>query len=472
MLEVAVVASDLNKRFFPLLALPLVAALALPNIEKDAPKQALFYAFVVSLLVARGAYAWARPANAPIEIAGDDAPVRPAAWHRYAAGAAVAALGIGYGLFFSRLSIINHHALNTRVIDLGYYDNIFYQSIHGHPLGCSFIKAGYHGSAHFDPLLILLSPFYLFYPHAEFLLVLQAFWLGAGVIPLYLGTYAKLGRRLPGVILCALYLLYPALQGANLYEFHSLTLITPVMMWMLYFLETKNLAAYWPTFAIALLTREDISLLSCFVGAYAILLDRGKLRRAGWMTIGISIAYFVFIKRAFMTSPDIFMSGKDSYSYAFNYEDLIPNKTGLGGMLVTLVTNPVFLLKTIVAEAKVQYFLTLFVPVAFLPFFDKPGRLMLLYGLLFTLLASRTAVFSPHFQYSNLILPFAFTRTADARSSRSRTGRARRSASTVGGSRAVSSPARSSRASSCRGSSAASSTTRASAAASSAWPAT
>ncbi len=413
-LEVTVVASDLNKRFFPLLALPLVAAIALPNIEKDSPKQALFYAFVVSVIVARGVYAWARPANAPIEIAGDDAPERPRAWHRYAAWAAVAALGIGYGLFFSRLSILNHHALNTRVIDLGYYDNIFYQSIHGHPLGCSFIKAGYHGSAHFDPLLILLSPFYLLYPHAEFLLVLQAFWLGAGVIPLYLGTFAKLGRRLPAVVLCAMYVVHPALEGANMYEFHSLTLITPVMLWMLYFLETRNITAYWPTFAIALLTREDISLLSCFVGAYAILLDKDKLRRVGWATIGISVAYFVLVKRAFMTSPDIFMSGKDSYSYAYYYEDLIPNKTGLGGMLLTLVTNPVFLLKTVVAEAKVQYFLTLFVPLFFLPFFDKPGRLMLVYGLLFTLLASRTAVFSPHFQYSNLILPFAFTRAASA----------------------------------------------------------
>jgi uncharacterized membrane protein len=108
------------------------------------------------------------------------------------------------------------------------------------------------------------------------------------------------------------------------------------------------------------------------------------------------------------------MTGKDSYSYAYYYEDLIPNKTGLGGMLLTLVTNPLFLLKTVVAEAKVQYFLTIFVPLMFLPFFDKPGRVMLIYGLLFTLLASRTAVFSPHFQYSSLLLPFAFTRAASA----------------------------------------------------------
>ena len=46
--------------------------------------------------------------------------------------------------------------LISPIAHLGYYDNIFFQSIHGKPLGCSMIKSGYHGSAHFDPLLVLL----------------------------------------------------------------------------------------------------------------------------------------------------------------------------------------------------------------------------------------------------------------------------------------------------------------------------
>jgi uncharacterized membrane protein len=39
---------------------------------------------------------------------------------------------------------------------------------------------------------------------------------------------------------------------------------------------------------------------------------------------------------------------------------------------------------------------------------------MLLYGLLFCLLATRAAVFSPHFQYSSVLLPVAFALTPDA----------------------------------------------------------
>src|SRR6185369_6347467 len=146
------------------------------------------------------------------------------------AAAAVVLLWIGFGGLFSYISLVNHHALNTRTIDLGYYDNIFYQSSHGHPLACSFIKAGYHGSAHFDPLLVVLSPLYLLYPRAETILVLQAVWLGSGVVPVYLLARDKTESRVAGLVVAAMYAAYPALHGANMYEFHSLTLLSPLVL--------------------------------------------------------------------------------------------------------------------------------------------------------------------------------------------------------------------------------------------------
>ncbi len=126
-----------------------------------------------------------------------------------AAAAALAAIWAAYGYFFSRISLNNHHALHTSIIDLGYYDNIFCQSAHGRPLACSFIKAGYHGSAHFDPLLVVLSPLHYLYPRAELLLVLQSVWLGAGVVPLYLIAHRRLESRLAAVALAAMYARVP-----------------------------------------------------------------------------------------------------------------------------------------------------------------------------------------------------------------------------------------------------------------------
>ena len=299
-------------------------------------------------------------------------------------------------------------SLNSRVIDLGYYDNIFYQSIHGRPLGCSLIRGGWHGSAHFDPLLVLLSPLYLIYPRAELILVLQAVWVGSAVIPVYLLTREKLGRRLPAVILAVMFALYPALHGANMYEFHSLTLLSPLLLWVLYFLERGSFRAYFLMLIPTLLLREDVPLLLCFVGLYAIISRRPGYARVGWVTILVSLIYFVIAKVVLMPSPGIFMSGKEALSFAYYYEDLIPNKDGVKGLIVSVLTNPAYVLKHVFTEPKIRYFLTLFLPLAFLPFFARTSRVMLGYGMLFCFLATRTAVFSPAFQYSSVIFPVAF----------------------------------------------------------------
>jgi uncharacterized membrane protein len=415
------VIAELNRRLRPLLALPLLPALTFANIERDSPKETFFLVTLAAAVAGTSAYAWLRP-TAPLGLSlagpsGDEPPprrpLRESAARAFST-LAVAALWAAYGGFFSWLSIVNHHALNTRTIDLGYYDNIFYQSIHGHPLACSFIKAGYHGSAHFDPILVVLSPLYLLYPRAEFLLVLQAVWLGAGVVPVYLIARERLSSRLAAVALAAMYAIYPALHGANMYEFHSLTLVAPVALWLLYFLEAGHFKSYWALLLPTLLVREDVAILLCFVGAYAILARRPGWARLGWITIFASVVYFAIVKRFFMTSADIFMSGKDSYSFAYYYDDLIPNHNGVAGMLVSLLTNPVFVLKTMLAEPKVLYLLTLFVPLVFLPLAARPGRVMLAWGLVFCLLASRGAVFSVHFQYSSIIIPVVFAITPAA----------------------------------------------------------
>jgi uncharacterized membrane protein len=413
--------SALNRRLRFLLATPFIAALRLPAIEKDSPKQTVFFAAVsAGLFVWSFYYFTPTPALGPPDAAdgADEAP-RPSALRRaldvtavvprYLAPAVVAGLWAAYGFIFTRLSITNHHALNSRTTDLGYYDNIFYQSIHGRPLGCSFIKAGWHGSAHFDPLLVLLSPLYLIYPRAELILALQSFWLGAGVVPIYLLARAKDLGRGAALLIAAAYALYPALHGANMYEFHSLSLISPLVLWLLYFLESGSPRRYVLTLVALLLVREDVSLLMCFVGLYAILTRRPQSARLGQLTIIMSLVYFVITKRWLMESSEILNSGdNEAYSFAYYYDAMIPNKTGGAGLIVTLLTNPGFTLKHILDEPKVHFLLVLFVPLLFLPFVARTGRVMLIYGLTFCLLASRPAVFVIHFQYSSLIFAVAF----------------------------------------------------------------
>lgn len=413
------VIGEVNRRGAAVLALPFVVALAAPGVESSDPIWTVLLAAFAASLVALTAYRWRSPIRS-------DEPREPAPPTRFSRvgsmavsiGTLLGLLGLwaGYGFLLSRLAVGNHHALNTRTIDLGYYDNVFYNSSHGRPLGCTFVKGGTHASAHFDPILIVLSPFYLLYPRAEFLLVLQSVWLGMGVLPAYLLGKKTLSRASAGWTMALVYALYPALHGANLYEFHSLALIAPLVLWLFYFLEVKRWGFYAVTVLLLCLCREDLPLMLCFVGLYAILTGRPGIARAGLATIAFSIAYYALVRGVFMPSKDLLNSGSDkAYSYAYYFDELIPNKRGVVDVALSLLTNPMFILRLAFGDPhKVLYLLVLFVPLGCLPLFAKKARLTLVYGLLVCLLASRKPVFQVGFQYAAMIFPFAFAITPRA----------------------------------------------------------
>lgn len=325
------------------------------------------------------------------------------------------ALGLGFALliwgayayFFSTLSITNHHSINTRIVDLGLYDNIFFHSSHGDPLGCSFMKGGNHAAAHFDPILVLLSPLYRLWPRAEFLLTLQSVWCGAGVLGTYLLGRHQLDSRSWGLLWALAYALHPALHGANLYEFHSLTLLTSPLIFALYFLLSGRTRTYFATLALLLLIREDVSLLLCFVGLFAVISGEPGYKRVGWITIIASLTYFVVAKTVFMTSFALFNEGEGAYGFAYYYREMMPSKSGEWEFIATLLTNPAYVVALVTKEEKLHYLMMIFFPLLFLPVWAGRARVMLLYGLAFTLLASRNAVYSPHFQYSAVLLPVA-----------------------------------------------------------------
>lgn len=407
--------SRLNAWLSFLMALPLVGYLRLDKIETTSPKLAVFCITLAAAAVARSVYALPLrpPPSAPVLAEIEDPPPGPrrsisTLVRDILPAVAVLGLWVAYGWFFTRLSIINHHALNTRTTDLGYYDNIFYQSLHGKFLGCSFIKGGWHGSAHFDPILVLLSPLYLIQARAETLLALQSFWLGAGVVPVYLLAREKLGSPWVAVGLALCWTLYPALHGANMYEFHSLTLINPLVVWLLYFFETGRIKSYYAMMAVLLLCREDIPLLLCFIGFYALVSGRSFGGRVGRHTILLSLLYFALVKGYLMSSGVLGEGSKDSYSYTYYYEELIPDRSSAKELVISLITNPTFALKLMFEDAKLNFLCLLFVPLLALPLFARQGRVMMVYGLAFCLLASRDPVYTVHFQYTSVLTPILF----------------------------------------------------------------
>jgi uncharacterized membrane protein len=415
-----------RKRLRWTLGLPIAAALAWPDMENENAATVIALSALAAFAVASTAYGWSSPksgaapetASAPTDSAQLAAPtsaarvIPPSArlepLARAAGPLALAILIGGFIAIFWRMTLVNYRALHPHTIDLGLYDNIVWHAAHGDWLGSSFLKGGHHNSAHFDPILIALAPLYALRPRSDTLLVLQVVWASSALVPLYLLAREKLGSAVYGLGFAAMYAAHPAVHGAALYEFHSLTLVAPLLVWLVYLLERGSYRAFALVLAVALLCREDVALVVSFMALYAILRGGKESVRAGWVTMLACAAYFLVVKRFFMDSSDLLNSGPGTYGFSYYYADLIPNGNGGKGLAVSLLTNPGFVLRNVLVRPKLEFVAALLVPLALLPLAARPARAMLVYGAIFCLLASKPAVYSIAFQYSTIVLPIAF----------------------------------------------------------------
>ncbi len=308
----------------------------------------------------------------------------------------VVVFSLAYGVILSVFQVIHHHNLATGSFDLAIYTNTIWQSLQGNLLDCSLLDSGTHITAHFDPILILLAPIMAIAPRAETIMIFEAIWLGLGAIPLYLIAVHRLNHRWIALIISLVYLLHPCLHGLTMYEFHSLSLCGPLVLWSLYFLESNRFRWFFVTFCFLLTVREDMAILGCLIGIYA--LRVGKPSQIGVAVISLSIIYFAVVK-------GWVMSEGTSYS-KYTAELEIEGHSQFTSLLLTALTNPMFIVRHALNEEKIVYLLQLTVPLLLLPFFAARMRILFAYGLIFILIASKPAVFSLGFQYAILLLPF------------------------------------------------------------------
>lgn len=320
------------------------------------------------------------------------------------------AAALGYTAFFAVHTIETHHRLGTSAFDLALEENIIWNLLHGGPPfkssplgGPNAIHFGYHATL----FSYVLVPFYAIYQHAESLLFMQALLIGAAALPLYWFARPQIGPW-PAAILALAYVLNPAVQGTNLYDFHYPPL-GPVFLWLsLYALQARRDILATIAIILSLSVREDVSAGVAIVGVY--MLFWGRRPRAGLIVALVGASYFVVMKLVIM--PTIL--GHGSFSWIF--KDLLPaGESSFGAVLKTVVGNPAYTWSTLVVERKLIYLLQIFVPLAFLPLVRPMGWVCTLPGVLFTLLATRyDPPISLGFQYASHWVAYLFPALAVA----------------------------------------------------------
>ena len=315
---------------------------------------------------------------------------------------------VGYAIWMSTYTIINHRHFGTMAFDLGAYNNMFYNALHGHPFRCTaiFRQAANWSmlSTHAEFTMYALLPFYALYQNSETLLVLQAVALASGAIPVYRFAARRIPRSM-ALLLAFAYLFYAPMHQANFYDVHFQPFGAAFTLWALDFLDLRRLALFSVFFALAIGCREDIPVGFVVVGAYLIL--AGQRPRAGALLCAVSAAYFVLIK--FVLMPRF-----GQWWFSDLYKDLYPvGENSYGGVVKTLITNPAYVFKTLITTEKMTFFLQTVAPLAFLPLRRRLLWMSLLPGAMFTLL---TTAYGPtveiSFQYVCYNIPFLFLAAA------------------------------------------------------------
>jgi uncharacterized membrane protein len=314
----------------------------------------------------------------------------------------------GYALHFSYHTINTHYRLGTASMDLGLEHNLVWNAAHlARPLktspfgGPDAVLTGWH-----QPwFAYFIVPFYKLSPRPETLLIFQAIMMGLAAVPLFMMAKRRLGAGIACVVaLC--YLLYPPVHGSALYDFHYQPLSTVFLFLAFYLLRERRNVLAAITILVAFSVREDISFMVSMLGAFLLL--SGERPRAGLLVMILGASCFVVQK--FVIMPH-FAGG--AQAFIGMYKNLTgKDEHGFGGVIKTVVANPVFTLNSLLERDKLIYVLQLFAPVAFLPFRRPIGLLMCVPGFFFTLLATEyPPLVQISFQYTAWWTPLMFIGT-------------------------------------------------------------
>jgi uncharacterized membrane protein len=322
---------------------------------------------------------------------------------KWTARAAVVAGAVALAGYFAFYTVRSHHRMQTSILDLGLFDNLFWNALHGVPFfapSANSRNASYL-AIHAEFLLYLFLPVYALVQRAETLLVLQAVVVASGAIPLYLVAERRLGHR-PAVVVALAFLLYPPLHQPVFYDFHFLTLVTPFVFWAAYFLERKKWVPFWIFAALCMLCREDVALGLVGIGLGVAL--SGYRPRTGAALAAAALAYVYLVKLQLMAH-----FGRDE-SFLWVYKDLVPrDDRSFLGVVKTLAVNPVYAVGTLFTEDKLRYTLQVFLPVAFLSLRRPRFWYLLFPGVFVTLLSTGyLPLVQTRFQYVTHFTPYVF----------------------------------------------------------------
>lgn len=310
-------------------------------------------------------------------------------------------LVIAYTSIFSVLSVSKHDAFETSAFDLGVFDQAVWNTSRGRILrstNTEGVGTDILLGDHVQPILIPISLLYFIYTSPKTLLIFQTVVIALGALPVFWLAQEHLVSYPAALVFTAVYLLFPALESANLFDFHPVTLASSFLLYAFYFLQKKRYKGFIIFMLLAMSCKEDVPLLIFMMGLYVLSFQRdrpvGALIAAGG-AIWFYVAVFVIV-------PYFNPGGKSIYSSRYSYLGDDPAE-----IVRTLLTHPFVTLRSLLRASNLRYLRDLLTPVAFTSLFSPQTLLLATPSLLINLLSQANPMHQLNrFHYGAPLVPF------------------------------------------------------------------
>jgi uncharacterized membrane protein len=306
-------------------------------------------------------------------------------------------LALVFAAAYGAMGVTRHVRFNSTAYDLAIHEQAIWSTLHGHPFATSLEVDNYLAD-HFGPFLIIPTIPYALYQSPLTLIVLQAFVLGLGAIPIYRLAQRKLSSDLMALSLTVAYLLYPAIGFLARFDFHIEIFAIPAFLAAFDAMDQDRWKTATIWLLIPLLCKESLGLTVAAWGLYALLVHRKPSWGLAWLLVGLAqfwLSSFLLIPALRGESSDTLMR------YAWLGESPLE-------MVKTLFTSPGQVWAHVTSARRLFYLVQILAPIGFLSLLGPWELALAVPGLALNLLSTSRPQSAIFFQYTVPILPFVF----------------------------------------------------------------
>jgi len=282
-------------------------------------------------------------------------------------------LAAAFFLFVSAWTVGRVYCFSAPSYDFGIFSQMFYHMKQSGLPMTTIERDGLlsHFAVHVSPVYYLMLPLYCLFPAPATLQVLQAMVLTSAVIPLW-----KLGKHhgLSGaqrMLLCAVLLLSPAYSGGASYDLHENCFLAPLILWLFYGIDRKNIAITSVAAALTLMVKEDAAVYVAVIALWLIVktaLQRRKSDKSSlvWGIVLLSVALVWF----FLVTGYLAERGDGVMTY--RYKNLMyDGSSSLITVIKSVILNPMKAVYECVDKEKLEFIALTILPMLALPLLTR-----------------------------------------------------------------------------------------------------